>query len=146
MKLSSRLVTGVLVLAAAGCASTPSSRIQSARDVYNAYPMEVQERIASGQIDVGFTPEQVRMALGNPDRVTSRTTPDGSSEVWSYRDKGPRFSVGVGLGVGGGGGSTRVGTGVGVSTGGRRDYDDEKTRVIFDQRGRVMAVEQVQER
>jgi len=140
------VVAGVLLFAAAGCASTPSSRIQSARDVYNSYPMEVQERIASGQVDVGFTTEQVRMALGKPDRVASRTTPDGTSEVWSYRDKGPRFSVGLGLGIGGGGGSTRVGTGVGVSTGGRRDYDDEKMRVIFDQRGRVTAVEQVQER
>ncbi|HEY0969062.1 MAG TPA: hypothetical protein VGD88_16845 [Opitutaceae bacterium] len=145
MKPSLLVLSGVLLLAAAGCASTPSSRIQSAREVYNSYPMEVQEKIASGQVDVGFTTEQVRMALGKPDRVASRTTPDGTSEVWSYRDKGPRFSVGLGLGVGGGGGSTRVGTGVGVSTGGR-DYDDEKTRVIFDQRGQVTSVEQVQER
>lgn len=145
MKPSLLVLSGGLLLAAAGCASTPSSRIQSAREVYNSYPMEVQEKIASGQVDVGFTTEQVRMALGKPDRVASRTTPDGTSEVWSYRDKGPRFSVGLGLGVGGGGGSTRVGTGVGVSTGGR-DYDDEKTRVIFDQRGQVTSVEQVQER
>jgi hypothetical protein len=139
------VLAGLLLLAAAGCASTPSSRIQAARDVYPSYPMEVQERIASGQVDVGFTPEQVRMALGLPDRVASRTTPDGTSEVWSYRDKGPRFSVALGIGVGGGGGSTRVGTGLGVSTGGRA-YDDEKTRVVFDQRGQVSAVEQVESR
>ncbi len=145
MKLSLLVLSGLLLLAAAGCASTPASRIQSAREVYNSYPMDVQEKIASGQVDVGFTTEQVRMALGKPDRVASRTTPDGTSEVWSYRDKGPRFSVGIGLGVSGGGGSTRVGTGVGVSTGGR-DFDDEKTRVIFDQRGQVTSVEQVQER
>lgn len=139
---------GVLVvgfLLAAGCTSTPASRIQSARDVYNSYPMDVQEKIAAGEVDVGFTAEQVRMALGKPDRVASRTTPDGTSEVWSYRDKGPRFSVGLGLGVSGGGGSTRVGTGIGVSTGGR-DYDDEKTRVVFNQNGEVSAVEQVQDR
>ncbi len=85
------------------------------------------------------------MALGRPDRVATRTTPDGTSEVWSYRDPGPRFSVGLGIGVGGGGGSTRVGTGVGVSTG-QRVYDDEKVRVVFDERGQVSAVEQVQRR
>jgi hypothetical protein len=145
MKPSLLVLAGALLLAAAGCASTPSSRIQSARDVYHSYPIEVQEKIAAGQVDVGFTTEQVRMALGKPDRVASRTTPDGTSEVWSYRDNGPRFSVVLGLGLGGGGGSTRVGTGLGVSTGGRAD-EDEKTRVVFDQRGQVSAVEQVASR
>ena len=145
MKPSLLVLAGALLLAAAGCASTPLSRIQSAREVYNSYPMEVQERIASGQVDVGFTTEQVRMALGKPDRVASRTTPDGTSEVWSYSDKGPRISVGLGLGVGGGGGSTRVGTGIGVSTGGRV-LEKERTRVVFDQRGQVTAVEQVEGR
>lgn len=145
MNPSLGVLAGGLLLAAAGCASTTSARIQSARDVYDAYPMAVQEKIASGEVDVGFTAEQVRMALGTPDRVASRTTPDGTSEVWSYRDKGPRFTVGLGLGLGGGEGSTRVGTGVGVSTGGR-DFDNERTRVVFDQRGRVYAVETVQSR
>lgn len=143
MKLYPCVLAGGLLLAAAGCASTPASRIQAARDVYHSYPMEVQETIAAGQVDVGFTTEQVRLALGKPDRVASRTTPDGTSEVWSYSDKGPRISVGLGLGVGGGGGSTRVGTGLGVSTGGRV-LEKEKTRVVFDQRGQVTAVEQVE--
>ncbi len=138
------LVTG-LALTLAGCVSTPTARIRADRSVYDSYPLEVQEKVAAGEVGVGFTPDQVRMALGRPDRVATRTTPDGTSEVWSYRDPGPRFSVGLGIGVGGGGGSTRVGTGVGVSTG-QRVYDDEKVRVVFDERGQVSAVEQVQRR
>jgi len=131
-------------LAAAGCASTPASRINSNREVYNSYPMEVQEMIAAGEVAVGFTPEQVRMALGNPDRVATRTDPDGTSEVWIYRDKRSRVGFGLGVGIGGGGGSTRVGTSVGIGTGGRY-YDDERMRVVIAQ-GAVTAVEQVHRR
>jgi hypothetical protein len=127
--------------ALAGC-STVSSRIARDREEFDRYPLAVREKIAAGEVDVGFTPDQVRMALGEPDRVATRTTPDGVSEVWGYRKKGPRFSVGVGVGVFGGGGSTRVGTGVGVSTGGDR-RDDERLRVIFE-RGEVTAIETAQ--
>lgn len=130
-----------LVAVLAGCSSV-SSRISRDRTAYESYPLAVREKIAAGQVDVGFTPEQVRMALGNPDRVATRTTPDGTSEIWGYRKKAPRFSFGVGVGVGGGGGSTRVGTGVGVTTGGER-YDDERLRVVFE-RGEVIATETAQ--
>ena len=132
------ILTLLLVGLLAGC-STVSSRIARDREAFDRYPLAVQEKIAAGEVDVGFTPEQVRMALGDPDRVATRTTPDGTSEVWGYRKKGPRFSVGVGVGVFGGGGSTRVGTGVGVNTGGNRP-DDERLRVIFDH-GAVSAIE-----
>ncbi len=137
MKLLSILVLMLGVLLA-GC-STVASRIDRNRAAFESYPLAVQEKIAQGEVDVGFTPEQVRMALGEPDRVSTRTTADGVSEVWGYRSKRPRFSVGVGVGVFGGGGSTRVGTGVGVNTGGDR-YEDERLRVVFE-RGEVSAVE-----
>jgi hypothetical protein len=134
-------LTLLLVGLLAGCSSV-SSRIARDRDAFDRYPLDVQEKIAAGEVGVGFTPEQVRMALGDPDRVSTRTTPDGTSEVWGYRKKGPRFNVGVGVGVFGGGGSTRVGTGVGVSTGGDR-REDERLRVVFDH-GTVSAVETAQ--
>ncbi len=134
------LATCLLMVVLVGCSSV-SSRIERNRAEYETYPMAVREKIVAGQVDVGFTPEQVGMALGEPDRVSTRTTPDGVSEVWSYRAKRPRFSVGVGVGVFGGGGSTRVGTGVGVNTGDR--YDDERMRVVFE-RGEVAAVETTQ--
>lgn len=120
-----------------GC-STVSSRIDRNRAEFDRYPLAVQEKIAAGEVDVGFTADQVRIALGEPDRVSTRTSADGVAEIWGYRSKRPRFSVGVGVGIGGGGGSTRVGTGVGVQTGER--YDDERMRVVFE-RGAVTAVE-----
>ena len=126
-----------LVTLSAGCSSSPQSRIAKNQAAFDSYPADVQATIRQGEAKVGFTPDQVRIALGAPDRVLTRTTEAANSEVWIYRDKSPSF--GFGLGVGGGGGS--VGGGVGVSTGGR-EFPDERLRVIFTA-GRVAAVEQV---
>lgn len=98
----------------------------------------MQQKIRAGQVEVGFTGEMVRMALGKPDRVFMRQSDQGDTEVWGYQDRGPRFSIG--LGVGTGGRHSSVGGGVGVSTGG---YDpEEKIRVEFRD-GKVTAVETV---
>ena len=88
--------------------------------------------------DAGFTPEQVQMALGEPDHTFTRTTEKGMDEVWAYRDRKPRISIG--LGVVGGGGSTRVGGATVVNSGG--PYYDDVLRVVFEG-GRVAAVEKV---
>lgn len=127
----------VLCLLAGGCASSPQSRIKKNQDAFNTYPAEVQAAIQRGDVVAGFTPEQVRLAQGDPDRVLTRTSAEGNSEVWIYRDG--KSKVGIGLGLGFGGGS--VGTGVGVSTRGR-EFDDERMRVVFTA-GRVTAIEQV---
>lgn len=123
----------------AGC-STVDSRIAKNREAFNTWPPAVQDRVVQGQIDIGFTPEQVRVALGEPDRVFTRTTADGTSQVWSYRERGPRFGFGVGVGMGswsgrhGSFGSIGVGTGTGYR-------DDEKMGVVFDPSGRVSSIE-----
>jgi hypothetical protein len=101
------------------------------------WPADVQAKVRAGQVAVGFTPDQVRVALGEPDRTFARTEAQGAREVWVYFDHGPKFSFG--LGVGGGGGGTRVGGGVGMSSGAR---DPELMRVIFEG-GRVSAIEQI---
>ena len=138
-KLLSGLVAGILVLAA-GC-STVDSRIAKNRELFNSWPAAVQDKVVLGQIDIGFTPDQVRVALGDPDRVFTRTTADGTSQIWSYRDRGPRIGFGVGVGMGSIG--SRGGTfgGVGIGTGGGY-HDDEKLGVVFDAAGRVSAIEQ----
>jgi len=123
------------VLLVGGC-STTDSRIKSHQAAFDSAPAAVQAKIRAGQVEVGFTADQVVMALGKPDRSYTRTTVRGTSDIWAYEDHGPAFSIGVGM-VSGGGGST-VGSGVAVSTGGDR-YDD-KVRVIFEG-GRVTAVE-----
>jgi hypothetical protein len=127
-------------LLAAGC-STVDSRIAKNRDAFASWPAAVQSTVIQGKIDVGFTPDQVRVALGDPDRVFTRTTADGTSEIWGYRDRGPKFSFGVGIGGGSFGRHGGTFGGVGVSTG-TGYHDDEKLGVVFDRNGRVSAIEE----
>jgi hypothetical protein len=123
------------LLALAGC-STTASRIAKNETAFSEWPAAVQEKVRAGKIDLGFTPEQVRVALGEPSRVSTRTNNDGTSEVWAYRAKEPRFSFGIGLGSSRG--RTGYGGGVNVGTGG--DRADDATRVVFDG-GRVSSIE-----
>ncbi|ROH91043.1 hypothetical protein ED208_08730 [Stagnimonas aquatica] len=117
-----------------GACSTTASRIGEQQGQFDSYPAEVREKIRAGEIAIGFTPEQVRMALGEPSRVYSRQTAEGEAEVWSYQDRGPALSFGLG---GFSGGGTSVGAGVGIGTGGEAL---EKLRVQFEA-GRVSSIE-----
>ena len=123
--INSSLVLVCLALLA-GCA-TPDSRIADNKAAFDKFPAEIQQKIRTGQVDVGFTKEMVVMSLGEPANKFTRKTEAGDTEVWSYRESKPAFSIGLGVGSGGGGSS--VGCGVGVSTGG---YDpEEKIRLEF---------------
>lgn len=120
----------------AGCASSPGSRIAKNRHVFESYPAEVRTAIEQGRVEIGFTSEQARLALGGPDRVVTRTAESGASEVWVYDEKRSRLGLGIGVGMGSG----PVGGGVGVGTGGSHN-EDERMRITFVA-GRVSAVEQ----
>lgn len=133
MKIQFAMVAAVALLGLSACSSSPQSRIESDPRSYATASKDVQAKIRAGQIDVGFTREQVRLALGDPTGVSTRTTGSGASEVWSYHDKGPRFGFGVGVGGGGGG------VGVGVGTGERSD--EPRLRVVFEN-DRVASIEQ----
>jgi len=87
-------------------------------------------------VAVGFSPEMALVALGEPDRRSTRTTAAGTVEVWTYFDHGPHFSFGIGAGSAHG--SSAVAGGVAVNDGGFRG--DEMRRVIFDG-GKVAAIE-----
>ena len=134
------LASALLLLSFAGCSSV-SSRISKNRAEYETWPMEVREKVAAGQVDIGFTPDQVRMALGDPERIATRTTADGQSEAWIYRKDSPR--IGIGFGIGSYSSSSAVG--VGVSSGGWPLRPDESKRVVFEG-GKVSAVEDAQSR
>lgn len=123
-----------LVFVSSGC-STTDSRIKDNSAAFNAASPEVQAKIREGKVDIGFTEEQVLMALGKPDRRYTRTTAEGTTDVWAYEDRKPSFSFG--FGVAGGGGGTMVGSGVAIGTG---DRSGDKLRVIFTG-GRVKALE-----
>jgi hypothetical protein len=135
MKKTKRLFLVLAALALAGC-STVDSRIAKNQPEFDSWPPAVQQKVRAKQVDLGFTMAQVFMALGDPDRKYTRTTAQGTTEVWAYRDDRPTFSFG--LGFGSAGGSSAYGAGVGVTTGGDR-YDD-KLRVIFAN-GKVTALE-----
>lgn len=139
MKTHARLGVAALlgltaVFALGGCASNPNSRIKKEQAAFEAMPADVQEKIRAGEVAVGFTPQQVTLARGKPDRVGRRTSATAQEEVWTYE----RRASGLGVGLGVGGGSGGVGGGVGVSSGGRAPQVE--LRVIFAG-GVVTAVE-----
>lgn len=119
-----------------GCQSL-DSRISKNQAQFDTWPAEVQQKIRAGRVDIGFTPEQVRVALGEPDRKYSRTTESGSSEVWAYFGGRSGFSLGLGVSNGYRGGAYGAGVGYDTTTYGA---DDERVRVIFE-KGAVASVE-----
>lgn len=129
----------VSVALLAACSSTPDARIAKNQAAFGGYPAAVQQKIRAGEVDVGFTPEMVRLALGEPAREFNRQTEGGTAEIWVYHDNGPRFSFGVGVG-GAVGRHSGAGVGLSTTTGG---YDpEEKMRVEFRD-GKVTAIEYV---
>jgi hypothetical protein len=133
-----RLLPFLFALAVlAGC-SSPDGRIAKNRAAFDRLPAEAQEKIRHGQVEVGFTPEMVTLALGEPDRIFTRRTAQGDTEVWGYQDHGPRFSIGIGAGSGGR--HSAFGGGVAMSSGG---YDPDETMRVEFRGGQVTAVDAV---
>ena len=66
-----------------GCV-TPDSRIKENQAFFDSLPVEAQGQIREGQVALGFTPEMVKLAVGEPNRRAIRTDAAGRTEVWSY--------------------------------------------------------------
>ena len=71
--------------------------------------------IRSGQVAIGFNPEMVKLALGEPSRETTIESAGGRRIVWEYRELAPSIGLGVGGGVGTRGSGIGIGSGVGLS-------------------------------
>ena len=125
----------LLIAAALTACSSAATRISDQQSTFDAYPADVQQKIRAGQIDVGFTQDQVRMAVGEPARRYTQQTTTGESEVWAYSKNSPTFSFGLGAGSFGSG--VGGGVGLGTSTGGN---SDDTLRVTFVG-GKVTTVE-----
>jgi hypothetical protein len=134
MKLRIALVA--LSLALAGCATTPADRIENNRSTFDTWPAEVQAKVRAGRVAVGFTEEQVRVALGEPERTIIRTTEKGTATVWAYRHRGSHFSFGFGMA--GGGGHSAYGAGVAMSD--RPYFSGDALHVVMVD-GRVVSIE-----
>ena len=68
-----------------GC-TTPAMRIHEKPTVFSQLPPDQQSLVQQGKVAVGFSAEAVRLALGNPDRITIRQTSAARTEVWYYMD------------------------------------------------------------
>lgn len=132
----------VLVLAAALAAcQSPQSRIKRNQAAFDVFPPEVQQAIREGRAEAGFTPEQVQMALGKPDRVYTQKTAELTREIWAYGIQGgPR--VGVGLGMSSMHLRNGSGSAYGSSLDVASDIPDGRTwlRYVFEN-GKVVSVE-----
>lgn len=121
-----------LLIAAAACVTTDS---RSPRDqaLFESFPPSVQQNIRQGTIEVGYTPEMVRMALGEPDRRTQVETEDGLLEVWTWRTSRPGIGIGIGTGRSIG---SHVGVGTQVSVG--KPPTTQERAVVEFRDGRVV--------
>lgn len=84
MKTILRSVLVMMVIVVAGCVSTPADRIKKEPRVFASFPPEIQAKVKQGVVEVGFTPDMVRLALGLPRRINTRITEAGQSEIWIY--------------------------------------------------------------
>lgn len=92
MRISCRLLSVLLLLALmAGCASTPAQRIARNQELFDTFTVADQARIRGGQIDLGYSAEMVRIALGIPQQRYTRKTSAGTSEVWLYHTTQSRY-------------------------------------------------------
>ena len=132
-----------LVVLLAGCA-TPAKRIEQNQELFDSFPVAVQARIRGGQIDLGFTPDMVRIALGEPQRKTLRRSGAGDLEIWFYLDSIRRYDrqrVDIdGLSLSGPGGLRSLGGSAWVNVEQNKEF--VRTRVEF-QNGAVAAIEEV---
>ncbi|MBK8857016.1 MAG: hypothetical protein IPN11_04825 [Opitutaceae bacterium] len=67
----------------AGCSSI-DSRIKEKADVFAAADPATQENLRKGTVEIGYTPDQVYIALGKADDRRERTTARGSDLTWIY--------------------------------------------------------------
>jgi len=94
----------------AGC-STPDVRIRDNPEAFAQLPPQQQQLVRGGRVGIGFSMEAVKLALGNPDRVTVRTNINGETQIWHYVQydyyDGGFLYAGPGWGMGYGGGYGR---------------------------------------
>ena len=121
---------------ALACASTPAKRIEENQSLFDGYPVQVQENLKMGKVDVGYDEDMVHMALGEPDQTSIELTEEGETTFWAYTRSRPRVSIGLGGGSFGGGGGGGVGGGLGVGSGGGREY----TAIVEFREGKVTRV------
>jgi hypothetical protein len=75
---------GAFALLLSACAETPEDRIRENQATFSSYSPEQRELIKQGQVGIGFDEAAVKLAVGEPDRISERTDDQGQSRVWRY--------------------------------------------------------------
>lgn len=76
--------------------SSVGARIEQHQAVFAAATPEQQQLMRAGKVAEGFTPEMVRIAFGEPDKVSAGSAEQQGSVVWVY---GEDFGGGSALAV-----------------------------------------------
>ncbi len=85
MRRSLHLVFIVLTaLVFAGCNSL-DSRIRANQAAFSALDPQTQQKIRQQIVEVGYTPDMVYMAYGEPTRKSFKSNEKGSFMTWSYQ-------------------------------------------------------------
>jgi hypothetical protein len=82
-RLTGAFALAVLAILGSAC-SSPSKRIEDNPELFARLPPEQQALIREGRVGLGFNEDAVKLALGDPDRVSQRTDEQGISTVWRY--------------------------------------------------------------
>ena len=82
------LATLLTALLGSGC-ETRSDRIREKSALYATLSPAQQAQIGQGIVAVGFTPEMVYMALGNPARLEKTERAEAPAELWIYNNYYP---------------------------------------------------------
>ena len=84
------LATAICSLLASGCGIfTPpvERRISKNQQIFDSYPLAIQEKLRKGQIEIGYEDDMVGIALGHPDRSYRRRDAEGETIIWIYLDE-----------------------------------------------------------
>lgn len=82
--MKTRLFLVLALALLAGC-STFNDRAKEKAAVFSRLDAATQENLRQGIVEVGYTPDMVYIALGDPDATRERVTADGKEETWIYQ-------------------------------------------------------------
>ena len=100
MKSFSFLTIFPILFVVASCASSPQERIARDSAAYQKLTLDEQVKVSHGKLAQGMSPEAVRLAWGDPDKVVQSGQGGKVVDKWLYKDGGYSFSLGVGGGSG----------------------------------------------
>lgn len=76
----------LLLAGLAACVNTPEARIRRNPDVFDSLNVVQQAQVRAGKVDILFTKDMVRLALGEPGQVALRRSANTQTEIWLYTE------------------------------------------------------------